>query len=275
MFQGVAGKVGERHEEAPFDEEDSGRGEGEDAVAEDQEIRQQVFQVGGFGRQAGADEEVGEAKEDEVQQADDAGGPGEADAWEEGLQDQREDDSAHTPAGSGEAGGLAAFAQEEVPDGGDGRGEDQGGAEPADDAEDQEEMPVAGADAQQELRGHEQHAAGEDEVARPAGVEDGPDLDAGEEGEEGIDAEDPAEGAFGDAGELVRDEVGMVGADCVHHPEGDHQAAEGAEDAQPGAQTTFRVGVAVGIGGHASGGGGEVGSLVLVTGCWSGGERVG
>ena len=41
-----------------------------------------------------------------------------------------------------EAGGRSALLQEEVPDGGHGRGEDQGGADAAEDAEDEDEMPV-------------------------------------------------------------------------------------------------------------------------------------
>lgn len=44
-------------------------------------------------------------------------------------------------------------------------------------------------------------------------------------------------------------EVGVVGTDGVHHTQGHHQAAEGAEDAQPGVETAFGVGVAVGIDG--------------------------
>jgi hypothetical protein len=114
-------------------------------------------------------------------------------------------------------------------------------------------MPVFLADAQEQLGGHQQHAAREDQVAGATGVEDGTDLDPREEGEEGVDAEDPADGAFGDGGELVRGQVGVVAADCVHHSQRDHEAAEGAEDAEPGAETTFRVGVAVGVGGDTAG----------------------
>ncbi len=50
----------------------------------------------------------------------------------------------------------------------------------------------------------------------------------------------------------MRHDVGVVGADCVHHSQCDHQAAEGAEDAEPGGQTAFWVGVPVGVGGDAA-----------------------
>ena len=247
MPEGVATQIRERHEEAPLDEEDGRGREREDGVAEDGKVRQQGAQVGGSGRQAGADEEVGEDQQDQVDEGDDAGGPGETHAGEEGLQDEREDDAAHAAARGGEAGCLPALDEEEMPDGGDGRGEDQRGAEPANDAKDDQEVPILPADAEEELGRHQEHAAGQDELAWPTGVKDGADLDAGEEGEEGVDAEDPAHGAFGCGGQLVGGEVGVVGADGVHYAQGHHQAAEGAEDAQPGVETAFGVGVAVGI----------------------------
>lgn len=226
------------------------------------------MQIGGLVGQARADKQVRQAEEEEIDERDRAGGPGEADAREQRLQRQREDDAAHAPARGGETGRLAAPAQEEMPEGGDGRGEDEGGAEPAEDAEDDEEVPVGLADAEEELRGQEQDAAGEDEVAGSARVEDGADLDPREEGEEGVDAEDPADGAVGLVRELVAAQVGVVGADGVHHAEGDGEAAEGAEHAEPGIESPFRVGVAVCVGGYAAGGG-EVGGEVEESG-WGG-----
>lgn len=78
-------------------------------------------------------------------------------------------------------------------------------------------MPVRLTYAEDELGSHEKDATGQDEIARPVGVEDGTDLDACEEREEGIDTEDPADVAFGLGSELVGGEIGMVGANCVHH----------------------------------------------------------
>ena len=80
-------------------------------------------------------------------------------------------------------------------DGGDGGREDQAGPDAAYDPEDDEEVPVCRADAEEEVGRHQEDAAGEDEPAGALGVEDGADLDAAEEGEEGVDAEDPADGA--------------------------------------------------------------------------------
>ena len=77
-------------------------------------------------------------------------------------------------------------------------------------------MPELGRLRQAQHAAHETDAPREHEPARAFGVEDGPDLDAAEEGEEDVEAEDPADGARAVCGELVRAEVGLVGSDCVH-----------------------------------------------------------
>ena len=56
-------------------------------------------------------------------------------------------------------------------------------------------------------------------------------------------------------------EVGLVGAERVHHAEGGHEAAEGPEDAEVGGSAAFGVRVTVGVGGDAARGcegGGDV-----------------
>lgn len=82
----VGGEVAERDEEAPFHEEDAQSREGEDRVSEDSKIRENGFLRGLLGGKAGFDAQVRHDEEDEVNQGEDAGGPGPADAWKEGLQ---------------------------------------------------------------------------------------------------------------------------------------------------------------------------------------------
>lgn len=78
----------------------------------------------------------------------------------------------------------------------DGGSEDEGSAQATHDSEYEQEVPVCGADAQQEVRAHQQHRASQDQPAGALSIEDRPDLNAAEEGEEGVDAEDPAYGAL-------------------------------------------------------------------------------
>lgn len=92
---------------------------------------------------------------------------------------------------------------------------------------------------------------------RPVSVEDRTDLDACEEGEEGVDAEDPADVAPGLGLELVGADVGVEGADGVHGAQCHHEAAEGTKDAEPSAETAFRVGIPIGVRGDTACGGGD------------------
>lgn len=95
----VGGEVGDWGEEAPFLEEGADCGEGEGWVEED---------VGGgedggvwsWG-QAGADQEVGGAEEEDEGEADYARGPGEGEDGEEPLEHEGEDDAADTAAAHG------------------------------------------------------------------------------------------------------------------------------------------------------------------------------
>ena len=91
--QAVRADVGERDEEAPLDEEDAERRQGEDARAEDAEVGQDRGERERFGREAGADEEVGDDQQDQVDECDHACRPGETDAWQECLQQERQQDA--------------------------------------------------------------------------------------------------------------------------------------------------------------------------------------
>ena len=110
---------------------------------------------------------------------------------------------------------MAAAAQEEVADGADGGREDQAGAEPGEDADGEQEVPVRGAEAEQQRREHHADGAGQHEEPRPVGVEERADLQAAEEGEEDVEAEDPGRRAGAVGRELVRAQVRLEDADCV------------------------------------------------------------
>jgi hypothetical protein len=98
---------------------------------------------------------------------------------------------------------LAALTEEEVTYCRDAGCEDYWSPRSTHDAKDDQEVPVRGADSQQEVGRHDEDWACENKPVRPLGVEDRPDLDAAEEGEEGVDAEDPADYAFGLIAQLV------------------------------------------------------------------------
>ena len=59
----------------------------------------------------------------------------------------------------------------------------------------------------------------------------------------------------------MRRQVGLIRAQRVHHAQGGHQAAEGAEHAEVRFQAAFWEGVAEGVGGDAAGGGEGGGNL--------------
>lgn len=67
-------------------------------------------------------------------------------------------------------------------DGGDGGGVDEGGAGAADQAEDDDEVPVLGAGAEQEGGEQDETGADCDQDTGTMDIEDGTDLDAAEEG---------------------------------------------------------------------------------------------
>lgn len=142
VVERVGGDKGEWYEEPPFDEEDADGGEGEDGVAEDAEVGEGVGELHLGGGETGADKEVADGDEEQGYEAHDPGGPGEADFGKQRLQHEGEDDAADAAAGGGEPGRLATLEEEEVADGGDDGREDEGGAKTAEDAEDDEEVPV-------------------------------------------------------------------------------------------------------------------------------------
>ncbi|KAL9598393.1 MAG: hypothetical protein Q9179_003921, partial [Wetmoreana sp. 5 TL-2023] len=138
--KGVGGDIGQRHEQPPFDKKDACCCQCEGYVFENAEIGPDG--AAGFGRQAGTDEEVCDDEEDEEDECEEADGPGEPEAGKKRLEGEREDDAAEGAACCCEAGCGAPATGEEMGDGADGWGKDEGGADAAKDGEGEEEMPV-------------------------------------------------------------------------------------------------------------------------------------
>lgn len=143
LCESVRRDVGERDEEGPLDEEDPCGRQREDSVLEDAPIGPDVLRdVTVFGRlEAAADEQVGDAQEEEGDECEDPRGPFEAHFREEALEHQWEDDAACAAAGAGETGSRSTAFVEEMCYGADCRGEDEGGADTAEDGVCQDEMP--------------------------------------------------------------------------------------------------------------------------------------
>lgn len=143
LCEGVGRDVGERDEEGPLDEEDPCGRQREDPVLEDAPIGPDGLRdatVVGWS-EAAADEQVGDAQEEEGVECEDPRGPFEAHFREEALEHQWEDDAAGAAAGAGETGSRSAAFVEEMRYRADCRGEDEGGADTAEDGVCQDEMP--------------------------------------------------------------------------------------------------------------------------------------
>ncbi|KAI4264853.1 MAG: hypothetical protein L6R42_000058 [Xanthoria sp. 1 TBL-2021] len=125
----VTGQICDGDEEAPFEEVGGDRDQDEGRLAEDPEIWKhppcRQWSKPDPDEQIRQDEEDKEDKEDETL---DPRGPRPANFREEGFQHQWEDDPADGTSYGSDTGGVGALGEEEVTDGCDGRGEDQGRA---------------------------------------------------------------------------------------------------------------------------------------------------
>jgi len=77
-------------------------------------------------------------------------------------------------------------------------------------------MPRTCTNSHQHNTSHHQHTPSEHQDPRTSGIEDRAYEDAAQEGQEDIDAEDPSDRACAVVCQLVRGEIGVVGADAVH-----------------------------------------------------------
>lgn len=128
----VARHVRERDEEAELEEEDAHGQQQERPLPQDPEVRVRARVLGR--RQPLPDQQAGGREQREADEALDAQRPPPADAVEEGLQQQREGDAAEAAARAREPGGEAAALAEEVADGRDAGGEQEGGGDAVEDA---------------------------------------------------------------------------------------------------------------------------------------------
>lgn len=231
LVQGKGGDVSDGNEERELEQEDGDGDQGKERAAQDAEVRVRRRVAGR--RQAETDEDA-DAAADEANEGQNARGPGEADAVEEVGQHEGEDDAADAAGRRREARGEATPAAEPVPDGGDARREEQRRAEAGKDAEGEDKLPELLAEAHV-------RDAGDDEPARAVLVEDGPDVDAAEEGQEGVDGEDPADGALAVVPQLVAQRVGLEDADCVHEAHRRHHGEPRAGDDEPGLEPALGV----------------------------------
>ena len=98
---------------------------------------------------------------------------------------------------------------------------------------------------------HPHHSTNQKHSSRkyqPAGtvcIKDRSNLHATEKGEESVEAEDPAHGAGRRMSQLVRAEVRLKRSSAVEDAKAGRHAAEGSQDDQPSAQTTFGKSVSV------------------------------
>lgn len=138
--EGVGGDVGKGDKETPFDKENAACRERKDCVSEDEEVGPDVAAY--FWGQARADEEVGDEEEEEEYQGHDADGPFVTEKGEELLEHEGEYYTTDGTAGCSETSCGGAGGKEEVGDRGDGRREDEGGSDAAQDGEGEDEVPV-------------------------------------------------------------------------------------------------------------------------------------
>lgn len=136
---GIRGNVRERDKERKLEQEDARRRQRKGNLAKDARVR--VRSGVGGGRETRTDEEDADAAADETDEGDDAGGPAVADAVKEVGKHEREDDAAQATGAGGDAGCEAAAALEPVAYGGDAGREEEGGADAAEDAKGENELP--------------------------------------------------------------------------------------------------------------------------------------
>ncbi|KAF4504213.1 hypothetical protein G6O67_008391 [Ophiocordyceps sinensis] len=256
LVQGIGGDVGQGDEEGELDEEDGNGGEGKGHLAKDAKVGPGRGVRGG--RQTRAYEQDAQQAADEADEGEDARGLGVADAVEERRQHEGEDDAADATGRRRHARREAAPEPEPVADGGDARREEERGAEAGEHAKREDELPqlwrrlvatttpargpaITFAEAHGQDAGHGARAPGDDEPPRAILVEDGPDVDAAEEGEKGVYGEDPADGALAVVAELVAERVGLEDADRVHQAHGRDHGEPAAQDDEPRLQPALGV----------------------------------
>lgn len=115
MRGGVRDDVGQRREDAPLHEPQPRAAEAEAQVPEQRPVRHDGVRVPAR-RQARADQQVGDGREEQQHEADDARAPREPEPRQHRLQEDGEQDPADGAGGRGEARGEAAPPLEEVRD---------------------------------------------------------------------------------------------------------------------------------------------------------------
>lgn len=138
--QGVRRDVGDGDEEGELEHEDAYGREQKGRVLEDFEVG--VHARVARGRQPLVHEQVADGGQEEAHEAHDPQRPRPAEAVEQALQDQREDDASHAAARAGDARSQPAPLLEEVTDGREARCKDQRCTDAVEEREDEDKVPI-------------------------------------------------------------------------------------------------------------------------------------